>query len=295
MTIGGGADLHVHTTRSDGALAPCEVVRAAASAGLDAVAITDHDTMAGIAPARAEAGRVGVRLIAGVELSCEHAGRGIHLLGYLVDPEDPDLLAACAGLRRARRERFARMADRLRAEGFRIDRRALDRIGERAVLGRPHLADYLARTGQVRGRDEAFERFLTPGAPAYEASPALDAGRAIGLIRGAGGVAALAHPPVRATSAWVETLVRIGLGAIEVDGPGIARERSGRLRVWAGRFGLVPVAGSDFHAPDRPGRYVGAIRTPRADLDALDAAARGGSAVMCEHVSASLDEAKRWP
>jgi predicted metal-dependent phosphoesterase TrpH len=279
----GGADLHVHTTRSDGSLAPGEVVRAAVLAGLDALAITDHDTLAAIAPARAEADRLGVELIPGVELSCTHDGQGVHLLGHFIDPDDPALGAACDGLRAARRERLHRMADHLRAEGFRVDRRALDQIGHRSVLGRPHLAEWLARSGQIRSRSEAFDRHLSPGCPAYEPSPALDPGHAIDLIRAAGGVAALAHPPVRATSAWLETLVQLGLGAIEVDGPGIATGRSHRLRGWASRFGLVCVAGSDFHAPDRPGRLVGAIRTPADDLDALRAAARSTRAKISDN------------
>ena len=152
----GGADLHVHTTHSDGACSPCEVVVAAARVGLSALAITDHDTVSALAVARPEAQHWGVELVAGVELTCGHRGRELHILGYFIREDDPDLAAAMDALRAGRVHRFEAMAGRLRDLGLRVDLDAVRRAFPRAVLGRRHLADYLARTGQVSGLRQAF-------------------------------------------------------------------------------------------------------------------------------------------
>ncbi len=264
-----GADLHVHTTHSDGVCSPCEVVVAAARVGLAALAITDHDTVSALAVARPEAARWGIELVTGVELTCQHDGREIHILGYFIRDDDP---ASSRGHGVApRRSRPAnRGHGRATANAW-----ALDRSGRRsaclprASLGRRHLADYLTRTRQVASTREVFARFLGDGCPACVDKPRLDSGRAIALIQGAGGVAALAHPPHDLREAKLRALVDQGLHAIEVDGPGFSNGKSQRLRTWADRFGLVGIAGSDFHAADRPGRWVGAITTPRDDLERL--------------------------
>jgi predicted metal-dependent phosphoesterase TrpH len=271
-----GADLHVHTTHSDGALAPGEVVRAAAAVGLAALAITDHDTLSALAVARPEAARLGVELIDGVELSAERAGREVHVLGHFVRPDAPALRAACDRLRAGRAGRFAAMVGRLEGLGLRIDVPALRRAYPRATLGRRHLADWLARTGQVAGRREAFALYLGDDGPAAVPKPRLPWAEAIALIRGAGGVAGLAHPPRDLKYADLAELAGGGLGAVEVDGPGIGRAHRERFAAWADRLGLVPIAGTDFHAPDRPGAWVGAITTPDAALARLrGACARG--------------------
>ncbi len=269
----GGADLHVHTTHSDGACSPCEVVIAAARVGLSALAITDHDTVSALAVARPEARRWSVELIAGVELTCEHRGLELHLLGYFFREDDPDLAAAIARLRDGRARRIATMAARLRDLGLRVDLEAVRRAFPRAALGRRHLAEYLARTGQVSGVREAFLRVLGDGCPASVEKTRLDAVRAIELIRRAGGVAALAHPPHDFGESAIRILTDSGLGAIEVDGPGRSRGLGRRLEAIADRLGLIGVAGSDFHAPDRPGRWVGAITTDQEVLERLRNAA----------------------
>lgn len=274
------ADLHVHTTHSDGVCSPGEVVRAAASVGLGAVAITDHDTVSAVAVARPEAARVGVELIPGVELTAEYAGREVHILGLFIRDDDPTLVAATDALRLARRERIAAMAGRLAELGLHVDLAALRAMFPRATLGRKHLAEWLARTGQVPTARDAFVRYLGDGGPAEVSKPRLPYAEAIGLIGGSGGVAALAHPPYDLRDSDLGAMAEAGLAAIEVAG---SRPQQ---RDRATRLGLIPVAGTDFHAPDRPGRWVGAITTPAADLAALRrCVGRGSDAAVPVYVS----------
>ena len=266
---GEGADLHVHTTHSDGACSPCEVVVAAANVGLKALAITDHDTLSALAVARPEAARLGVELIAGVELTAEYEGREVHILGHFVRDDDPSLVAATSSLRRARAERIRALVDRLEGLGLSVDLEALGRAFPRATLGRKHLADWLARTRQVGSPRDAFARYLGDGGPAEVPKPRLAWTEAIALIRGAGGVAGLAHPPYNLREATLRLLADAGLGAIEVAGPAVNPRCGKRWRAWAASMGLVPIAGSDFHAPDRPGRWLGSVTTPGEDLERL--------------------------
>jgi predicted metal-dependent phosphoesterase TrpH len=242
------------------------VVRAAANVGLSALAITDHDTLSAIAVARPEANRLGVELISGVELTAERNGREIHILGHFVDEENPDLVATCVQLREARAKRIVAMISRLEELGLSIDLETLRRTFPRATLGRKHLADWLVKSGQVPGAREAFTRYLGDDGPAQVAKPRLPWLDAIALIRGAGGVAGLAHPPYDLRSSTLRELAEAGLGAVEVAGPGIDPRCGQRWRGWADEMGLAPIAGTDFHAADRPGRWVGSVTTPEADL-----------------------------
>jgi 3',5'-nucleoside bisphosphate phosphatase len=263
------ADLHVHTTHSDGGCSPGEVVRAAANVGLSALAITDHDTLSAIAVARPEAARVGVELIPGVELTAVREGSELHILGHFVRDDDPELVAACVQLREARARRIVEMVGRLADLGLSVDLETLRRTFPRATLGRKHLADWLVKTGQVASHREAFLRYLGDDGPAHVAKPRLAWTHAIRLIRAAGGVAGLAHPPYDLRSNTLRELVDAGLGSIEVNGPGIDARVGRRWRGWAIEMGLAPIAGTDFHSSDRPGRWVGAITTPEVDLDRL--------------------------
>lgn len=262
------ADLHVHTTHSDGACSPCEVVVAAASVGLAAVAITDHDTVSALAIARPEADRLGVELVPGVEMTCEYQGREIHLLGYYFR-EHPALLAALGRLREDRAGRFAAMASRLEELGMVVDLTAVRRCFPRATLGRRHLAEYLFRTKQAASVREVFDRYLADGKPAEVPKARLDAFEAVALTREAGGVVSWAHPPHNLKLESLRALAEAGLTGIEVAGPGVQNRVGRRFRDWAAELDLVPTAGSDFHAADRPGRRVGAYLCPQADLDRL--------------------------
>jgi predicted metal-dependent phosphoesterase TrpH len=263
------ADLHVHTTHSDGVCSPCEVVNAAASFGLTALAITDHDTLSALPVARPEAVRLGLELVAGIELTAELEGREVHILGHFVRDDETALVASTIALRRGRADRLQAMVARLSELGLSVDLAALGRAFPRATLGRRHLAEWLVRTEQVSGQREAFVRYLGDDGPAHVPKPRLAAAEAIALVRGAGGVAGLAHPPYDLRELTLRTLIDAGLGSLEVDGHGIDARRGRRLRDWADRYLLVPIAGSDFHASDRPGRWIGSITTPGVDLERL--------------------------
>ncbi len=273
------ADLHIHTTHSDGSCSPCEVVRAGANLGLSALAITDHDTLSALAIARPEAERLGIELIGGIELTAERDGREIHILGHFVRGDAPELSAASERLRIGREHRIHLMVDRLESLGLHLDLKAVRRTFPRATLGRRHLAEWLTRTGQVASPREAFTRFLRDDGPAQVPKPRLDWTEAIALIRGAGGVAGLAHPPYDLREQTLQEYAAAGLGSIETEGPGINARLGRRWRNWAERFDLVPIAGSDFHVPDRPGRWVGSITTPGPVVELLRerAGCRSGS------------------
>lgn len=268
------ADLHVHTTHSDGGCSPCEVVLAAAQVGLAAVAITDHDTVSALAVARPEADRQGVELVPGVEMTCEYEGREVHLLGYYFR-DHPALLAALERLRADRVGRFAAMAAKLESLGMVVDLAAVRRCFPRATLGRRHLAEYLHKTKQAPSIREVFDRYLADGKPADVPKARLDAFEALALVRDGGGVVSWAHPPYNLRLDSLRTLAEAGLAGIEVAGPGVQNRVGRRFRDWAAQLDLVPTAGSDFHSADRPGRRVGAHLCPQVDLDRLRERAAG--------------------
>lgn len=267
----GGADLHVHTTHSDGDCSPCQVVVAAANVGLQALAITDHDAFSALEVARPEALHWGVELVPGIELSCELDGREIHILGYFFRDDDPDLMEAVDRLRAGRWARLDATAARLASLGLSIDLEALRRRRPRAAPGRRHLAEHLVQTGQAASLREAFARYLGDSGPAAEPKVLLPWDQAVQLIRKAGGVAALAHPPASLRRETLERLVDAGLKGIEVQGPGTSRSLQRRWREWADRYDLVPTAGTDFHSPGRSGRggWIGAIAAPPEALERL--------------------------
>jgi predicted metal-dependent phosphoesterase TrpH len=272
MTMAAGvADLHIHTTHSDGACSPGEVVQAAVNVGLAAFAITDHDTLSALAVARPEAARLGIEMVNGVELTTEFEGRELHLLGYFFRDEAGPLLEACRDLRERRKLRIEAMVERLIGLGLHVDLRAIRQTFPRATIGRRHLADWLARSKQVGDRRDAFTLYLADDGPAHVPKPRLEIMHAIALLREAGGVAALAHPPYDLRERSLEVLCGKGLQAIEIAGPGAPGSRRPRLQEWAKQFGLVPIAGSDFHVHDRPGRWIGSTTTTPESLDRLRA------------------------
>jgi predicted metal-dependent phosphoesterase TrpH len=248
-------------------------VRAAAAVGLAALAITDHDTLSAISVAEAEANRVGVELVPGIELTAEHEARELHILGHFIDAQHANLREVVSELKAARTSRIQTMAARLEALGLSVDVAALTRMFPRATLGRRHLAEWLVKTGQVPTSRQAFGLYLGDRGPVQTPKLRVAYRRAIELIRNAGGVAGLAHPPYDFPLRSFRDLVDCGLGAIEVGGPGAHAKLSRRYRAWADEVGLVPIAGSDFHAADRPGRWVGAVVTPGEDLARLRAKA----------------------
>ena len=253
------ADLHTHTSRSDGSCAPGDVVRAAAALGLSAVAITDHDTIAGLPSARLEANRLGVTLVPGVELTVHWRNREFHLLAYGFRETDPDLNAMLEGLAQARVERLrAIVADLRRRHGVVVEFEAVRAGHPRAALGRGHLADHLVKRGVVASRRDAFDRFL--GDDQLDLPrPRLDLEQAMRTVRQAAGFTALAHPPRDLNdSQWVQWR-DLGMEAVETRWPAADRNTRAKMGRLARRLEFEIVAGSDFHHPGRPGRHVGAV------------------------------------
>ena len=246
------ADLHAHSTASDGTCPPAEVMSRARAAGLDVIALTDHDTVAGHAEARA-ALPPGLTLVPGMELSCRLEGHSLHLLGYLFDPAEPELAAECAAIRGSRIDRARAMVDRLAELGAPVSWEQVTAIAGAGVVGRPHVARALAESGVVASPADAFSPdWIGTGGRAHVPRYALDPARAIALVRGAGGVTVLAHPRAGARG-WVisdETIAQLaaaGLAGIEVDHPDQDRAQRDHLRALATDLGLVASGGSDDH------------------------------------------------
>ncbi len=268
-------DLHTHSTRSDGLLSPAALVEEAAARGLRVLALTDHDTVAGIREAQAAGDRLGVEVIPGVELSTSFGhGDGVHLLGYLMDIDHPLLLEGLAGYARAREERMERMIDRLRQIGAPVDPERVRAIAGHGTLGRPHLARALIEAGYAIDLPDAFARYLGWGKPAYVPRPLVAPGDAMALVRAAGGVTVLAHPLyLDELENVLDRLVPAGLAGMEVDYGSYTPEERDVLRDIAGRRGLIATGGSDFHGLDVVGRELGAVPVPLSAVTALRQAA----------------------
>ena len=244
------ADLHVHSTASDGTDPPAEVMRRAARAGLDVVALTDHDTVAGHAEARAAAGPVA--LLPGMELSCRLDGRSLHMLAYLFDADQPELAAELTRIRDDRVLRARAMVDKLAGLGVDVSWGQVAAIAGQAVVGRPHIARAMADSGAIASPREAFTRdWIADGGRAYVGRYALDPVRAIDLVRAAGGVTALAHPRAGrdtwVTNEQITRLAAVGLAGLEVFHPDQSEAERARLIALAHDLALVPTGGSDDH------------------------------------------------
>ncbi len=188
-------DLHTHSEVSDGTDTPEELVRNAAGAGLDVVALTDHDTFDGLDRAVAEGVRVGVEVVRGMELSCARRGHSVHLLSYGADATEPALAAEMARVRGGRMGRLGGVLQRLAELGVPVtEAEVLAQVGSSPSVGRPHIADAMIVAGHVRDRTEAFDRFLADGGPAHVPRYAIEIGRGVDLVHGAGGLAVIAHP-----------------------------------------------------------------------------------------------------
>jgi hypothetical protein len=244
------ADLHSHSTASDGTDAPAEVMRRARAAGLDAIALTDHDTVAGHDAARA-ALPPGLTLVPGMELSCRLDGHSVHLLGYLFDPADPELSAETAKIRESRLHRAEAMAARLAELGAPVTWEQVRAIAGDGVVGRPHLARAMVEAGVIESPEQAFgPDWIGTGGRAYVPRYALDPARAIALIRAAGGVTVLAHPRARGWAVPDEVIADLaaaGLAGIEVWHPDQDLDQRMLLQALARRLDLVASGGSDDH------------------------------------------------
>lgn len=244
--------MHSHSTASDGTCPPAEVMRRARAAGLDVIALTDHDTVAGHREAR-EALPPGLTLVPGMELSCRLEGHSVHLLGYLFDPANQELAAERAKIRESRLRRAQAMVERLAELGVPVTWEQVAALAGGGVVGRPHIARAMAEAGVIESPDQAFSPdWIGAGGRAHVTRYALDPARAIGLVRAAGGVTVLAHPRARSRE-WVMPddaiagLAAAGLNGIEVWHPDQDQPARQELQALAAALDLVASGGSDDH------------------------------------------------
>jgi 3',5'-nucleoside bisphosphate phosphatase len=266
-------DLHMHSTASDGVLPPAGVVRRAAELGLGAIALTDHDTVNGVAEALAEGERAGVRVVSGCEFSTAAPWGEMHVLGYFLPADDPMLNAFLARCREDRVRRAREMVEGLQAWGVDVSFEHVAAEAGGAAIGRPHLARVLVRLGKVVSVEDAFREWLGRGRPAY-VEKALPAFREVAdLVHSVGGIVSAAHLKERATRATLTVFREDGLDALETRHPSHSGDTRARLTALAATLGLLRTGGSDWHGEENgEGGHamLGSQDVPAEWLDTLD-------------------------
>jgi len=270
-------DLHTHSTASDGTQPPAEVVASAAAAGLDVIALTDHDTSSGWAEALAAGEALGVRVVPGVEISCLRGGVSVHLLSYLHDPDDAALSEMLASSRTSRESRARRMVARLTPVTGITWADVQAQVHGPATIGRPHIADALVAAGVVTDRDEAFATLLSGRGPYFVPQTAPDPVEAVRCVRAAGGVPVVAHPAASKRGSCIgdadlEEMTAAGLAGLEVDHRDHSEDERAHLRVLAHDLGLFTTGSSDYHGAGKK-NLIGEHTTDPDVLTALEAVA----------------------
>ena len=281
-------DLHCHSTASDGTFAPADVIRLAKERNLSAVALTDHDTIGGIAEAAAEAARQGIDFLPGIEISAEYPHPGtMHILGYGVDPDSPTLRDLTRTLLEGRDNRNPRIIAKLQELGVAITMEEVEheakadvaeKEGKKKPIGRPHIAAILLRKGYVSSIKQAFDKYLAPGGLAYFDKERLSPDKALAMIQESRGLAVLAHPVQLRTEndAQLERVVKdfvdLGLAGIEVIHSDHDAKLVEKYSALADRYGLLKTGGSDFHGTNKKDIDLGTARgrkIPREFFDRL--------------------------
>ena len=273
MTI----DLHVHSYFSDGTKSPAELVELASQTGVSAIALTDHDTMDGVAEAQAVSGKYDVEVIPGVEISVVHEDLVLHILGYYVNPLQENMAKALSKLQQARDRRNEKIIIKLQELGIDASMEELREISGTGQTGRPHIAKILMNHGVVRSFPQAFDQYLAKGQKAYVGRFAYSAKEAISFIGQAGGLAVLAHPvqidkTLCVLNALLPKLRSYGLRGIETYYPSQKKKMQKRIRKFAESNDLFLTGGSDYHGDIRPGtRLAGGhnVYVPPALLDIM--------------------------
>lgn len=272
-------DLHVHTTASDGTLAPRQAVALAKSLGLAAIAVTDHDTTAGLAEALSAGAELGVEIVPGVELAADYGGREVHILGYFIDPDAPALTEAMDWAVLQRDERNQRIVSAMEAAGFPISMDALRERFPHTVVGRPHIGRLLAERGCAADLRDAINRYMVPGAPYYSPRTRISMADAVAVLRAAGGVVSLAHPlqygfDGDALRAYLLEGRAAGASALEARYAEHTPAETDMLLALAAQLGMAVSGGSDFHGDNKPAIRMGSgingsLAVPYSVLDGL--------------------------
>ena len=268
----GLVDLHLHTTASDGRCTPRELVERAARAGVSVMAVTDHDTTAAVAEARAAALECGMQVINGIEITAVDDQRDIHVLGYFLDPDHQALGSFLVTQRMARVERVKTIGAQLAALGVPIAVEPLVRYATAVngrSIGRPQIARAMVDAGHVASVQEAFDRWLADGRPGFVPRDGASSETVVGIIHDAGGIASLAHPGKFSLESRVRALAQAGLDAVEVFHPDHDATLVERYRALARELRLLMTGGSDFHGDPAHGRQPGSVSLPVAEFERL--------------------------
>ena len=268
------ADLHIHTTCSDGTFTPRDVVDRAAAAGLTVIAITDHDTMNGVAEARQHGPARDVEVVPGVEISTYHGDQEFHLIGLYVDTVNTAFLERLSEMCRARHERIEQIVDKLRSIGVELDAQDVIDLADGGSPGRAHVAQALKDRGHVSNLAEAFYRYVGDSGPAFVPKRYMSVEEAITTIRAMGGVSILAHPGVTSRDDYIPLFAEMGLHGIEAFYPTYNREQTARYLTMAMRLGLLVAGGSDCHGARRPDLPIGRVRVPGVYVEKIAALAQ---------------------
>ena len=272
--------MHVHSTFSDGTQSVTQNVQMAMERGLEGIAITDHDTVAGLEEAQEASGATGIKIVPGLEFSAEYDGASLHVLGYWVDPTDAELRAELERLTATRFRRGEMMIEKLRETGYDISFERVRMIAGDDLIARPHIAQAMVEAGIVANEKEAFDRFISDGGPAYVPKHALDPVDSIALIRSAGGACVLAHPGMwrgesSVPASLIERMAEAGMTGLEVDHPDHDDVQRAEYRKLAMGLDLIPTGASDCHG-ERFGFRMGCFTTTAETVAELRA--RAGSA-----------------
>lgn len=276
IAAGYAIDLHTHSLRSDGALSPVDLVKRAAARGVKIQALSDHDTLAGVAEAAATGSSLGIRIIPATELNTESEWGDAHVLGYFIDPADAELEERLRWLRENRGRRIELMVEKLNALGYAVDLARVLEIAQGGALGRPHLAQALFEKRYVKTSDEAFDTLIAKDSPAYVARVGLTPLEAVNLVRKHGGVPSLAHPgTVIGLEEVLPKMVAAGLAGIEAYYGEHSPEMTARCLALARELDLVPTGGSDFHGRGEHGADLGSVFVPPETIERLESRRRG--------------------
>jgi len=278
----GYVDLHLHTTASDGVMSPSEIVRYAKAKGLQAIAITDHDTIEGLEEGLSEGEKIGFEVIPGVEISAEHSPGSMHLLGFFIDNHHPFLNERLEYLQKARTERNPKIVEKLNRLGIKITYEEVLKASGGGQVGRPHFAQVLLEKKYVKNFQDAFDRFLKKGAPAYVDKFRFTAKEALHFINGAKGVGVLAHPNTLNMDGYSELedlvlqLTEEGIKGIEVYYPEHSALKVAQYKTLAQRYGLLMTGGTDYHGIEKNGLDIGVgrgeMKLPYSIVEGLKAA-----------------------
>ena len=270
-------DLHTHTTASDGRCTPEELVSRAAEAGITVLGVTDHDTMAGCARARAACARVGIEFVPGIEITAAVGDLDVHVLGYFLDVDSQALQSFLVEQRQRRIDRIEAMVARLAEHGIVLDVKKIlnPDLDPDASIGRPAIARELVASGHVADTSEAFNRWLVRGRPAFVARVAAEPPEVFGRIHDAGGIVSLAHPGLLERDQWIDAYAASGLDALEAYHSDHDEEDTARYLSMAERLGLLVSGGSDFHGDAaHGGGRPGGVTLPRDHYERLRALRR---------------------